>query len=249
MPGIVLNTTFSDATMPVGTSLAAAVIAISDLTHWFQADADHVTAVSGDISVWADRKGSGKTLGQTTAAKRATLTANAIAGYSAASFSTTSSAQYLLSGAVLPWTGPHTIVACAKLPSVTTANNMLLGANSTNSWFLGRVGSGIFRFRCGGNAEVSGVAEGEWNLFVASYDGTATVKLGVNGGSPAIGAASDPTVIGSTVVSGISEGGGGYWNGLISDVMVFDGDLHASSREVDLAKVISYFRGAYGVGA
>lgn len=246
--GITLSTVFSDTTMPIGTDQDAALRAIAGLANWFQVDDATVTVSGGDITTWTDKMGSGKTLTQGIAGQRATLSAAAIGGYPAAAFSAASSDYYRLTGGVLPWTNPHTLVAVCKLPSVITINNMIFGAASSNGWYLGRIGTGLFRFRCGGNAEVAGVSEDHWNLFVASYDGSSTVKLGVNGGSPVSGTGSDPTVTGDTVVSGIAEGGGSYFNGLISDLMIFNDDLYASGREADLATVASYFKSAYGIG-
>jgi Concanavalin A-like lectin/glucanases superfamily len=246
--GLILDTTFTDVAMPVGQSLAAAILANSHLTQWFQADEPYLSLSGSAIATWTDRKGSGKTLTQATSGKRATLAEAALGSYQAAEFASASAQEYVLTGGTVPWNGAFSIAVVAKLASSAAGNRMLIGAASSNTFYMGRLTANTLRLRVGGNAEVAVSDETDWNYVIGAYDGTSTVKIAANGGTLVSATGSDPTVAGNTAVGAIGQGGGSNWNGHIADLMIFDYDIHNAANGTDLALLEEYFSTVYGLG-
>ncbi|MBR9838550.1 MAG: LamG domain-containing protein [Rhodobacteraceae bacterium] len=248
MSGFQLDTTFTDTTLPIGESLAAGILANGDLDHWFQADAGHLALTADVIDTWVDRAASGKSLTKTTGG--ATLQDTALGAYQAALFDDANPDVYTLSGGTIPWTGAFTIAAVARLDDLASGDREIIGASSSYTFFLGRTGTTTLRLRCGAgqNNDIAFPNDGNWFSLLASYDGSGTTHIALNGGTPKAGVGADPAVVGGTVLGAATLGGNFPWSGNISDLIIWSTDLFAGGNAAELARVNEYFASAYGIG-
>ncbi|QQM29280.1 hypothetical protein JET14_13180 [Martelella lutilitoris] len=249
MAGFQLDGYFTDPLVPYELA-STPVMAIPGLS-WFQ-PAPSLIAVSGsDVTQLNDRAGGAATLTPSNTDREALYAADAPdIGGSALHFDGVGAKQYLINGSGLDTTGPYTVSLVAKYVEVTTAspNKMLLGS-AGNNWFLGRTAAGNMRLNSGTGQVNVAYDESKWFSVVASFDGTTTASVSISGGAPVTGTVQNLASSGF-VLSGISSGGGAYWEGYINNVQIIDGlDLHAEANAARLAALHAFNEAVYGVPA
>ena len=250
MTGFIINTPFTDTSLPIGTHLDDAVRDNANLSNWWQADANSLTLSGTDVTAWEDLMGGSSLTTSPSAVANGVLVDAVLGAFSACDFDAANDVHYRLPGQPL-WTEAWSVAIVARMdPNEPVGNKMLLGAGSGATFWIGRSGAaGSLRARMnGGTAVATGVTEEDWFCLIASYDGSGGISISVNGGAVATAAGADPNVTGPTVLGGISDGGGSYWNGQIADLLVWDYDIHDAANADDLQRVLDFMSGVYGIG-
>ena len=250
MTGFIINSPFTDTSLPIGTHLDDAIKANASLSNWWQADANSVTLSGTDVVSWQDLMGGSDLTLASAATANGSLVDAVLGAFSACDFDAADDVHYRLPGTPL-WDEAWSVAIVAKMDAnEPVGNKMLLGAGSGVTFWIGRSGAaGSLRARVGSaTAIANGVTEEDWFCLIASYDGSGGISVSVNGGAVATASGSDPAVTGATVLGDISLGGGSNWNGHISDLLVWDYDIHDAANADDLQRVLDFMSGVYGIG-
>lgn len=249
MSGFKLDTSFTDANMPQGESVFAAILGHADLDHWFRADDGEVTESGGKVTELLDQvSGSSAKMKQTTASKQGTLEDDIIAGFPALYMLRTSAGFYDAGGFTFDVTLPFSIVGAFKVTEADSAGNHIFCGKGGGTFWIGHtLNSGDTLQMNWGSASVGlTVTEGEWVWFIASYDGT-DLHLSANGGSVATSTASGTPGVNQLALGQISAGGGSTFEGYITDLGLFGADIQTGSHATLNTLLAEYFGDVLGI--
>lgn len=225
MSGLILDTSFTDVTLPQGESLASAILALSGLSHWWQADANHVVLDDGAIAQMTNRVADAGHLVQTTASKQAALTEAALGNYAEATFTAAAVTAYTLSSSLPDMTAPFSWIAVARPGAWTGAGRGLAGKqDGGGSAVLLQGVEDTLRFKFGTVFAQLAAQDEAWNVAIAAYNGT-HIRLRVNGvQSAAVEVAGEPP-IGDFQVGTLDGNLQQPWDGGLSDLLVANYDI------------------------
>ncbi len=184
---------------------------ISGLAAWYRGDS--IAANSGTLASWNDSSGRGRHALQTTPANQPTITPNSagVDGHKVLTFG----GLHLLQ-AVFPLTQPASVVIVARDTQGFGATDLVDGVY-LNSMVVQR-NPGTWLIYSGGFV-LDGVADANWHIFVACFDGVSS-SLRIDGGAGVSGNAGVPADIFGIDI-GASSGGSGM-SGDIAEVIVFN---------------------------
>ena len=251
MPGIVIPQSFNNPALPVGESLADALIADPAISYWFQADANHVELDASGITAFIDRKGSGTRFTRNGSANSPELTPDQFEGYAGAVFNS-ADPDYCFLSSPPDLTQPFTWAGIARLDDNSASSNLMGKFSNSSTRCILNVSANNPRLNfLYGSSQSIGVAipVGAAFGFIASFDGT-KIAISVGGVTATATAAGAPS---TTALSlGALPGGSQFWAGAVSDIIICNGigalDGSADGAAV-LAKIRGYFETVYGVSA
>ena len=254
MPGITLNTTFSNAALPSSLPLGEQIENAPSLLGWFQSDANHATLSAAEILTMVDRAGGAGVLTSLGATQRADLVSGAIGSYSAARFNGTTAADgavdlYSLSGVAVPIDAAYSYVAIFKAADIAGGDTICgrFTDASNRSILLIPPGVSELRFNHGTSASlVHPITVGEWSIVIASFDG-ANLNLYGDGFTYAPVAAAGLTGSGGFYVGALNVGGAQAFDGDLADLILFNSDIFADAALMQAVK--DYARLVYGLVA
>lgn len=240
MSGFQVDTNIDNDALTVGISAAEGLLALTSLKHWFQADADHVSLSGSDITSFADRvSGSAATLNPAGSTRRPALADATFGAYSSAKFTNSEGDSCSISGATVDMTSPFTIATLFKLNE--TKNNRAVWSKFTSSTVrsilvTGGGGANIIH-QYGTGTLTAAINASDWNLVIASFDGTNN-RLKANSGAAQSAVAAGSS--GSALLNvGSLSGAADTWclEGWISDLMHFDVDILDGSHATEYARL------------
>lgn len=253
MPGIKINTTFTNADLPVYGAVAPLIEALANLKAWFQADSDYVTLNASKIQTWRSRGGKSPTLTQSTDNNRSTLTADQLNGYSAAVFTASPFNVHSLTSGAISLLQPFSLIMVVNPTQDGAAEHCLFGSftDSTHKLYASiTTGSPnqITLNANGTNTQAIPITFGSPFVLIISYDQTKfrasvagiratdlTFSAGIGTAMPVFGA--------------FSTGGTFPYQGMMSDIILLQEDVFASANAADLLLIQQYMAGAYGLAA
>lgn len=252
MPGITLNTTFSNAELPSSLPLGEQIVAEPSLLAWFQADAGHVTLSSNEILTMTDKAGGAGVLTPVSATRRPDLEAGALGSYSAAKFNGVTTADgdsdvCVLSGVAVPSSGAYTYVAIFKPDDVSGGDTVCGRFTDASTRSILNIPNGVnaINFNHGSTSAMSHpIAVDEWSIVIAAFDGTDLHYYGD-------GVTYTPvTAVGTTGgtsfhVGALNSSGSQALDGYIADLMFFNSNVFDDPELLQVIK--DYARLVYGL--
>lgn len=205
----------------------------SSLQLWFKADA--ITASDGDaVPTWNDSSGNSRNATQATPAKQPIYKSGVLNGKPVVRFNTTSDTS--LGTAAVTLTQPYTIFMVAinngDVSAFATPLSLEKTAGVTGALNYTGASGTTANLYAGANLPYT-LNPAAWNIYDTVFSG-ATSKVAINGATDVTGNAGTNNV-GSYVTIGrhrLSYSGPGYgWNGDISEVIVYSGELTKVQRE------------------
>lgn len=239
--GLVIKGTTGGATpqlLPNDSSLSG------NLQLWFKADS--ISANDGDqIATWSDSSGNGKDASQSTESKRPTYKTNVLNGKPVVRFNTTSDTS-LVTGAVT-LTQPYSVFM------VGINNGNVLATPLSLEKTSGATGALIYTSGTSTTANLYAGASltytvnpAVWNIYDAVFNNT-TSKIAINGGTDTTGSAGANNITSNVTIGRhrLSYTSNGYgWDGDISEVIIFSGELSKAQRE----GITRYLSKKYAIG-
>jgi hypothetical protein len=260
LSGIVLNTTFSDTTLPLRQTYDERIGQHAAMLAWWVPDATRLTLNSGRVASIADRGTGGRVASQGTAGKQPLFNA-AVAAINNRPSLTFDSVRldFMTTTAAVPG-ATWTKIALVKPPAEPTSNvfHDILSGHTTSSTTVGIHrfavrGVNTFQSRVGPSTNLAQanatMTPDAWQLVMATWDAaTTTTKVAVNGGtwgtSTVAGATCTDTVL---VLGAVNTGGVSPFIGDMADAMLLNVDLSASANAALLATVKQYYRDRYSL--
>ena len=245
---ITLNTNFANPNLPLATSFAQQVAALSDLRSWWRVDADTALVGTGVASI-PDRAGAaGVPLAMSTESQQPIYTPDAFGRYPSAKFD--GGNDYLRANPV-PYTKTEAFswVWIGTMPETGETDAIVALFASVGASTLIRTSTatnGIVFQHGNGTASVGGVGIGVPALIIGSSD-TENIRLYVNG-TTSDPVATDNVQTASTFVVGAANTSGTQAGPQdLAELMVFQRDILADADTVAL--LADYAAQVYGVGA
>ena len=247
-----LNTTFSNANLPLASSLATQIKGLASLKNWYQADAQSVVfdgAIANAVTSFADLKGSADTLAQATAANKAILTPGKFGNYAGVVFDGVAM-EYAYGGTFARTTDFS--IALVFAPASAASGTQVLWSSFTSvsqRTIVDYLNNQLTFGHGAAQVVASGLTYGAGHVAILSATTSgATLKLRLDGGATLVATGGDnnagtnPISIGSLYTSSSSL----QFKGALADVLHFNADIIGSG---DYAIVEKYVKGVYGIGA
>jgi hypothetical protein len=241
-----LNFPMTNPALPADNSAGEAILALSGLVEWWQAESDAVDLSVADIVTWRSLKSGGRALTQANTAKRAALTADQINHQAAALFDRTAGDNYSASSAHTA-TGALAYLIVFKPTLDATAQGVLgMFASSASRFYADlTTTAGALAGRCGTASVFGNFLINDWNVLILEKD-SSNFQLRCKGVSSAVTAHNNDTSASTLTVGAISPTVQPM-AGLISDVMVFGQRILADTPA--MAAINAYLSGIYGLTA
>lgn len=247
---IVLDTEFTDTTLPILLSFEEQILAISSLAGWFTARVADLTLDGSDrVSAWANRKTSGTmTLAQATSGRQPLYLADQVNGNGALSFD--SGRPDFLAGTNFPtgvdikWTKVLVFQATAL-----GANAHILSENGEHALYVETSTNHLKDWINGGpTVGTVAVADSNFHAAVAAYDsdiGKVSLKIDTNATQTSTGTAIAATLTDFSVGTNQHNSTSGAWSGKIADILIFQEDLLATANADHLEVIRGYLATRY----
>jgi hypothetical protein len=160
-----LNFPMTNPALPADNSAGEAILALSGLVEWWQAESDAVDLSVADIVTWRSLKSGGRALTQANTAKRAALTADQINHQAAALFDRTAGDNYSASSAHTA-TGALAYLIVFKPTLDATAQGVLgMFASSASRFYADlTTTAGALAGRCGTASVFGNFLINDWNV-------------------------------------------------------------------------------------
>jgi len=244
--GIQLPGVMTQAGQPA--MLTKQITLLANFLGWIQGDSRYASILSSKV---ASLGGPGSmTVSQSIAGNRGALVDNAApGGYSALALSVANSSRYPLATGAIDTTQPFTIFALIKpdLPGASSGSAMGRFTSSTARTLLSSPAGGTAQMIFYYAATLIGipVVYGAWNAIWFGWDGT-NIKARSAGVNVADVPSVADTTVGAFVIGGLSSGGQ-YFNGQLSDMIAFSGNMFSPANAASFAMINTYVQNVYGL--
>ena len=246
-----IDIVLANAALPKLTSYGQTLAALPGLTEWWQAQDEFVDLVAGQIATWHGRKTSGLTLTQDNQAERASLDANQINGWPAATFVGANLDRYLFPTSV-GLSGTLALAIVVNLTSRTSgASEGLISSITDNANRFGLVldpatANKAYGF-CGNAAFVTPELDvGTWTVVIIEKN-AATVQVRSGGINSPDTAHNNATGTSQLTLGAYSVLAQPSMSAKVADIFLFNQRIIGDSTV--MGALNGYTTALYGVGA
>ncbi|HBX8313292.1 TPA: LamG domain-containing protein [Klebsiella pneumoniae] len=243
--GIETSHEITNPALPIGPTIATAILVNEALINWFQAEFRYIEMINGDISAFIDLKGSHDRLVRKGVNNGATLVPEVLNGFSVAQFNSSESDLSIFDGNTLDLTKPFSWAGVACLKNNTVASNLMgtFTSQTVRAIINAPGGKSAIKFQYGTvSTNELPITIGEPFTFAAGFDGQ-NIFLRVNGVTTAAPAAGSPSI--SPLAVGALPGGQQYWDGYISDLFICNAALNSDAGKSLLTAIQQFSQEIY----
>jgi hypothetical protein len=219
-------------------------ISLSPLV-WLRSDLG-ITTISGNVSTWADQSGNGYNVSQSNGSDRPTYNTGGLNGRQKLTW--TSGNMFLQNTAFTFATNTQSmdifVVATLTTAPSTGAGNTLIDLGSNNDSVLVVPSASTLEFYNGGQVTTLASLSSGVGFVVEAYNNpTSSGFIALNGGSQIAGNISSNAQGATDLTVGCYQFGFDGWVGDIYEVLLFNYELSAGSRNA----LLNYFTNLYGI--